>query len=283
MLDQASAFILLYMTDTDMSSVDKARSDAAHHQIAPDSAVHRKPRGRGSTIALVVLAVCVVIALYIAWERWGRLDPDLGSQAREIAHIKLSPAEHPWYFPMLFLHILAASVALATSVFQVWPWLRRRFPQVHRNVGRVYIFGGVYPAVFFGLVVQVFWAFSVPTAISQIVPLALWTAVTTCGLVQRRRGRIVEHRRWMLRSFALTALVLIELAIDPFVQLLVRTELHTRLGGNMDIYMQMKDTTENWLGLTIAIISVEWWLERERHRPSATAVEAAAIDGAGTA
>jgi uncharacterized membrane protein len=245
-------------------------------RAVPERSAGRRPRRRwGRTVLMVLLALYVLAALAIAWSRWGLLDPQVSSQAREIADIVLPPDEHPWYYPMLWLHVFTSSVALTASVFQIWPWLRRTHPAVHRNVGRIYVFAGVFPSVITALIVQAFWAFSMPTAISQIVPLVLWFAVTAYGLVLRRRGWISEHRRWMLRSFALTALVLMELTIDPFVQLLIATQFESRLHGSMDIYMQMKDTTENWLGLVLTILIVEGRLEYERRRDMRRAAEAA--------
>lgn len=229
-------------------------------------ATHPGSRRWGRDIALGLLAAYALTALVIAWSRWGKFDPAMGSQARERVGISLSPTEHPWYYPMLLLHIVGASVALATCVFQIWPWLRRTHPRVHRYVGRVYVFAGVVPGAIFALVVQAFWPFSVVTAFSQVVMALLWLSVTLYGFVLRRQGRIADHRRWMFRSFALTCTVLVELTINPIVELIINTQLHTRLASSLDIFMQVKDTNENWLGLTICLVAVEWKLERERIR-----------------
>ena len=42
-------------------------------------------------------------------------------------------------------HILFGSVALVTACLQIWPWLRRTHPDVHRWSGRFYLFDGVFP------------------------------------------------------------------------------------------------------------------------------------------
>ncbi len=56
------------------------------------------------------------------------------------------PPGFPAYYPLLVAHVLFASVAMAAACLQIWPWLRRAHPRVHRLVGRVYLFGGVLPA-----------------------------------------------------------------------------------------------------------------------------------------
>ncbi len=225
-----------------------------------------KRRHLGRNFALIFLALYAGLNLAIVMQRWGQLNPNLGSQARAYAHIQLSPSQHPWFFPMLALHVLGGAVALATCVLQIWPWLRENHPSIHRRVGSVYIYGGVFTSVVFGLIVEMFWPFSVATMLSQVVVLVLWGFVTVMGLRSGRQGLREEHRRWMLRSFALTVSVLVEVSIDGPLQLLIRTEFHSRLLSNIDAYIQLKDSNENWLGLIIVLLCVEGLLERERYR-----------------
>ncbi|MDT0351516.1 DUF2306 domain-containing protein [Pseudonocardia charpentierae] len=60
----------------------------------------------------------------------------------------MAPEERPdlpLHYPLLVTHILFGSVALVTACLQIWPWLRRTHPAVHRWSGRAYLFGGVFP------------------------------------------------------------------------------------------------------------------------------------------
>lgn len=212
------------------------------------------------------LAFYVLVNLTTAWLRWGHLDPKMGSQARNAAHIALSPSVHPWYFPALLMHVLGSSIALGLVGLQVWPGLRERYPKLHRMTGRIYIFGGVLPGAFFALLVEVYWPFSVATMLSQVTLALLWLFCTFYGYALRLRGEITDHRRWMLRSFALTCVVLVEVTIDLPVQIIIATELHTRLMSNLDIYFQLKDSNENWIGMFIVLCAVEGFLEWEHRR-----------------
>lgn len=227
-------------------------------------AARTRRRRRWRNLAIGFLTCYIILNLTTAWLRWGRLDPNMGSRARNLAGIQLSASEHPWYFPMLWGHVFCSSIALALVLFQVWPGLRQRHPKMHRVTGRIYIFAGVLPAAIFSLIVEVYWPFSVATMISQVTLALLWGGCTLYGYALRRRGEVEEHRRWMLRSFALTCVVLVEVTIDLPVQLIIATELHTRLHGNLDIYFQLKDSNENWLGMFIVLLAVEGFLEWER-------------------
>ena len=56
------------------------------------------------------------------------------------------------YYPMLVAHVIFGSVAILTCCLQVWPWLRARYPDVHRRIGLAYVFAGVLPAGVLGLI-----------------------------------------------------------------------------------------------------------------------------------
>jgi hypothetical protein len=222
--------------------------------------VRNGSRSRALGVTLVVLAVLFAVVLVLAYLHWGRLNP--GTVGFHIA-----PAEQSVYSVLLLLSSVTASVSLASCALLIGSWLERRRPRVHRFVARAYLVAGVYPTVFLALVVESRWPFSVATAISEVAFYALWTAVTTYAVVLGRRGRTDEHARWMLRSFALTASILLRrVLVDPLVLLLLSTELHTTLGGSMNVLYQLSDSNSDWLGVMIAVVVGEWIIERRRTR-----------------
>jgi uncharacterized membrane protein len=254
------------MEHVELSPVDLARSGTEQGNNGTGPGARRKPRRRGIRIFLTVLILGVLYAYAVIWARWGQFNPRLGSSARAAAGIPINPTQHPWYFPILLIHVIAATIALGTCVIQAAPWVRRRYPRLHRVSGRFYIFAGVYPAAIFGLVVEVFWPFSVATAFQQAALAVLWPFVTTVGYVLKRQGRIADHRRWMMRSFALTTSVMVETALTGSIAHIFNTVRYTELGGSKYIFAQVSSATDNWLGMLIAILIVEFWLERERLR-----------------
>ena len=53
---------------------------------------------------------------------------------------RLAPLpDNPMFYPLLITHIFLGSVVLLTGCLQLWPWLRRTHPGVHRWSGRVYV------------------------------------------------------------------------------------------------------------------------------------------------
>ncbi|HEY2750364.1 DUF2306 domain-containing protein [Phenylobacterium sp.] len=106
---------------------------------------------------------------------------------------------HPW----LVLHAGLAATALIVGPFQFIPRLRAARPRLHHWVGRIYVvaclLGG--PA---GLLLA--WGTSAgPVAQFGFGLLAIsWIFCTAQAWRLAMARRIVEHRRWMVRSFALT-------------------------------------------------------------------------------
>jgi hypothetical protein len=248
------------MQETQLSSLDRSGRQTPDDGAGVVAAPRNTRRRRWIGIGIGVLAAMAAPGLVLAWLRWGKYDP---SQVG----VQIPESQAPWYSLVLLLQVMGVCVAIATCGFQISKRMRRSHPVAQRYLGRVYL-GAVYVAVVFATVQGIFWAYSVVTTISQVVFLPLWAAVTTYAFVLRRQGRIVDERRWMLRSFGLTVSIVVELLLDPLIIVLLDTELHSRYGGSMDIYMQMKDSTLNWLSLVIVLLAVEWWLERDQLRRS---------------
>lgn len=103
---------------------------------------------------------------------------------------------------VLLAHVGGAAVALLCA-----PWLPtagvRRRPRLHRRLGRTYLAGSLVGGLG-GLALA-------PTAFGGAVSGAgfgalavAWLATGGLGLAAARRGDLAAHRRWMVRSLALT-------------------------------------------------------------------------------
>jgi len=93
---------------------------------------------------------------------------------------------------------------LALGPFQFSAFLREQHRNIHRWLGRIYLGVGVLVGGLSGLYMAQF-AFGGPVAQLGFATLAtfwLYTGVRAYRAI--RRGAIEEHRRWMVRNFALT-------------------------------------------------------------------------------
>ncbi|HEX2817772.1 MAG TPA: DUF2306 domain-containing protein [Phenylobacterium sp.] len=106
---------------------------------------------------------------------------------------------HPW----LILHAGLAATALTLGPFQFVTRLRTALPRVHRWMGRVYVFACLIGGAA-GLMLA--WGTSAgPIAQGGFGTLGvLWIVCAAQAWRLALARRFVEHRRWMVRSFALT-------------------------------------------------------------------------------
>src|SRR5215218_2108263 len=162
---------------------------------------------------VVPLAFLVAAFLAFSLPPYLSLDP---SRSRVPA-----PPEFPVHYPMLVAHVIFGSIALICVVFQVWPWFRERHWTAHRRIGRIYVLAGVLPGGLVGLILALTTPFGPVIKVSSVMMALLWLGITLTGFAMARRKRFVEHRRWMIRSFALTTSIILNrfVAVAVFLAL----------------------------------------------------------------
>ncbi|MDF2119528.1 DUF2306 domain-containing protein [Roseiarcaceae bacterium H3SJ34-1] len=105
--------------------------------------------------------------------------------------------------PWLKIHIAGAATALLVGSFQFIHRLRRYCPPLHRWTGRLYVSACLVGGAT-GFVLALGTTMG-PVATAGFGTLAVaWLVVTARGWLLARQRRFSEHRRWMIRSWALT-------------------------------------------------------------------------------
>jgi len=105
--------------------------------------------------------------------------------------------------PWLFVHAGMASTALLLGPFQFIASIRARAPKVHRWIGRTYVFASLVAGVAGLLLASGTDAGPVAQAGFGLLAVA-WLFATAQAWRLAMAGRYAEHRRWMVRSFAMT-------------------------------------------------------------------------------
>jgi uncharacterized membrane protein len=145
---------------------------------------------------------------------------------------------------VLGLHIAGALVALAAGP---WQFMKKR--RVHRIVGRAYVAGVAVGGV--GGLALATTAHGGLVASLGFAGLAIaWLATTATGLVMIRTGRIAEHRRWMVRSFALT-----------FAAVTLRLQLGLYGALELDVAFADAYAVIAW-SCWVPNLVVAWWVTR---------------------
>ncbi len=104
------------------------------------------------------------------------------------------------HIPLLMLaHGIPGAVALFLGIFQFSDRLRARFLNLHRWMGRIYVFS---VAIAAPLSVVVAMKLSGTQMVLQpTLQSSAWIFTTAVGLYCVRTGRIQQHREWMMRSY----------------------------------------------------------------------------------
>jgi len=105
--------------------------------------------------------------------------------------------------PWLVIHAAGAATALLISPVQLVASVRRRFPSIHRWLGRLYVVGctvGGIAGIPLALGSSAGWVATTGFGTLDIA----WLVTTLSGWRAGRRKQFGDHRRWMVRSFALT-------------------------------------------------------------------------------
>lgn len=124
-----------------------------------------------------------------------------------VAPMQVVMAHMAHYLPTvpiaLFAHILGAPLALALAPFQLWQGLRRARPGVHRAMGYVYVSAVLVAGVGSLALLPQFQGTAFAAAGFACLAV-LWIGFTLRGVLLARAGDLAAHRRFMLRSVALT-------------------------------------------------------------------------------
>ena len=193
---------------------------------------------------------------------------------RDTAPIPIHP-EPAWYYPLLVTHIIGGAVLMVVAIGQVWPWLRRRRPTLHRWSGRVYVFFGIPFVGVPALLIAPLSNGSLAVGVNNVFWAVGWLSFVILGYAAARRRHFDRHREWMLRSAVLlygVALARFTL-LFPILILMPWIDAHYEAGA----WGLLQDLGPNSLLINtiLPLLALEWWLKyrkpRRRVRPPAKA------------
>ena len=105
--------------------------------------------------------------------------------------------------PWLVLHAGSASTALLLGAVQSFPIPRGRSPSVHRITGRLYVLSCLAGALS-GFVLALGTNAGLVASFGFGLLATAWAVVNVLGWQRAWVGQYASHRRWMIRSWALT-------------------------------------------------------------------------------
>jgi uncharacterized membrane protein YozB (DUF420 family) len=199
-----------------------------------------------------VAPLALVVAVFLAYSVPPYLTLDPG-RSRVPA-----PAGFGAHYWLLVAHIGFGTVAIVGVVLQIWPWLRRTHPVAHRRIGRVYVFAGALPSAVMAGTIGAVSPFGPVVAAIDVVAAVLWFGFTVAGWRAGRQGRYGDHRKWMVRSFAMTMNTLMTRALSPIGFLVVMPRV-----ADKDSLILDAATVSGVLSVLSLLLLSQWWLDRK--------------------
>jgi uncharacterized membrane protein len=172
---------------------------------ATEIAISRLPAGRPRRLTALALMAVATLALWYLWRFVG-------------PYARLDPAYYDYFWPWryaLWAHLAGGLTALLIGPVQLWLGLTRRHLRAHRWLGRSYLAAAVVSlsgaSYLIAKELPGDWVFA-----GGLLGLACaWTLTTGVGYLAVRRGRIEQHREWMIRSYVVaSAFVLFRIFVD---------------------------------------------------------------------
>lgn len=139
-------------------------------------------------MALLTLPVAAYAALYLIPDMPGLPDNILANR---------------WGAYGLPLHAGLGAAALLIGPFQFMQSLRSKAPGVHRAMGGVYVVACLVSALA-GFVLATGNTSGVAAGLGFALAAIVWTVCTARGVSSIVAGQYAAHRRWMIRSYAMT-------------------------------------------------------------------------------
>lgn len=154
----------------------------------------------------------------------------------------------------VYAHVFGSAVALLLGPLQFWSRLRAQRPGLHRLLGKLYLGVGVGLGGLAGLALAPSAYGGLPSTLGfACLALAwLYTAVHALGAAQSRD--FAQHRRWMIRNFALT-----------FAAVTLRLYLPGSMAAG--IAFEVAYPAIAWLCWLPNLVVAEWLLRRPALQP----------------
>jgi len=154
----------------------------------------------------------------------------------------------PFYYPIFYVHVYSALFVLLAGFFQLSYTLLKKYPLLHRNMGKFYVFTVLFLSAPSGLFIGFFANGGFYSKISFVSLSVLWFYFTLKGLTSIKNKNITAHKAFMLRSFALT----FSAVTLRFWKVILVYLFHP---APMDVYQIIA-----WLGWVPNLLIIEYYL-----------------------
>lgn len=96
--------------------------------------------------------------------------------------------------------------------------------------------------------------------VSSVISSSLWVACTLMGWRAIRQSRQADHRRWMIRSFALTMSIVMSRVLGELFTATILPMPQTTDPAQLGAWGQTLAGLAVWPGWILPLLFAEWWV-----------------------
>lgn len=154
----------------------------------------------------------------------------------------------PWWRAAFYIHVFTSIITLAAGFTQFSLVILRKYRSIHRLIGKIYVASILFINFPSGMILAIYANGLLPTKIAFIILDSLWFYFTYKAYVTIRKGNVLAHRQYMIRSFALT-----------FSAITLRS-WKIILSGTLHLDPLMLYMVDAWMGFVPNLLFAEWWI-----------------------
>lgn len=152
----------------------------------------------------------------------------------------------------VFIHVVTGMLATIVSPLQFIPNFRSNYIRIHRIIGRTYVYSIVVSSI-----TSFYLCATTPENFWYALGLggftAAWLFTGVMGMITAMKGRLDQHKAWMIRSFVVTVGFSISRLLEDMV-----IQVHAEVGRVERL------TILSWVSWIIPLIITEWLLIKSR-------------------
>ncbi len=157
----------------------------------------------------------------------------------------------PGYLFLFYLHVYSSIFVLTAGFTQFNSIILKNYPKLHKSIGRIYVYTVLFLAAPSGLYIGYHANGGIWSRISFLLLGVLWYFFTLKGILSIKNKLVTEHKKFMLRSFAL--------AFSAITLRLWKVILVYFYEPNpMEVYRIIA-----WLGWIPNILIIEWYIAKK--------------------
>lgn len=165
--------------------------------------------------------------------------------------LKQQYVHNPVWRVAFYIHVFSSILTLAAGFTQFSKGVLAHHPKLHRIIGRIYAWDILLINFPTGMVLAVTALGPLPSKLAFVTLDCLWMWFTYKGVMLARQRKFVEHKQYMMRSYALTCSAITLRLYNTFLTPLLHID------------PVMAYTFFAWMGFVPNLLFVEWIIRRK--------------------